>query len=90
MFLTHRIANAFGFISLGILIIVFVLRWGGILPEYLFMPIFLVALALFLLRLTIRLIIARRDRLGDRKEDVSVQWTEEGPEEEKKSETTGP
>ncbi len=63
MFLSQRTANAFGYIALVVLLLLFVLDYGlHLLPPYLRLPIFFLALALFMVRVTLRLLLARRGR----------------------------
>ena len=67
--INQRIANGFGYLSLGVLLLLFLLDWAGVLPPNLKMPLFFLALALFLVRITLRLILERRRRLEDRKQE---------------------
>ena len=46
--INQRIANGFGYLSLGVLLLLFLLDWAGVLPPNLKMPLFFLALALFL------------------------------------------
>ncbi len=63
MFMSQRTANAFGYIALVILVLLFILDYGlHLLPPYLRLPIFFLALALFMVRVTLRLLLARRGR----------------------------
>ena len=66
MFLNQRTANAFGYIALVVLVLLFILDYGlHLLPLYLRLPIFFLALALFMVRVTIRLLLARRGRAAE-------------------------
>ncbi len=76
MFISQRTANAFGYIALVILVLLFVLDYGlHLLPPYLRLPIFFLALALFMVRVTLRLLLARRGR----NEQVTGQDKGQGP-----------
>ncbi len=65
MLMTQRMVNALGYISLTLMLLLIILTLLNILPQYLQMPIFLLAVALFLLRTTLRLLMQRQRRIEE-------------------------
>ncbi len=57
--------NALGYIGLTVLVILALLTWLGLVPEYLQLPLFFLALTLLLVRLTLRLLAQRTKRLDE-------------------------
>jgi Flp pilus assembly protein TadB len=73
MFLNQRTANALGYISLVVLLILVLLTWLGVMPSHLRLPVFFLALALFMGRITLRLLLGRRQPREGVKEDGTLQ-----------------
>ena len=57
--------NSFGYIALTVLIILALLVWLHIVPDYLQLPLFFLALTLLLVRLTLRLLAQRTKRQNE-------------------------
>jgi hypothetical protein len=60
--LSQRTVNAYGFVAIAIMGAMLILMWTGLVPKSMFMPMCLIAAALFLIRITMRLILARQAR----------------------------
>lgn len=60
--LKQRTVNIYGFFAIGIMIVMLVLIWARLVPQSMYTSMFLVALALFLVRVTLRLTLARQER----------------------------
>lgn len=71
MVVSQRTANAFGYISLVVLLLLLILVLLGILPDPLRLPLFFLALALFMVRITLRLLIERQKRAAGKNEAES-------------------
>ncbi len=65
MQISKRTVDAFGYISLTVLVILFIAMLLNWIPRHLQFPLFLVALVLFLVRITLRLLAARQQRLKE-------------------------
>jgi hypothetical protein len=63
MKITHKAANTYGYISIAVMLVLLVLVLLQAVPKAWHMPLFGVALALYLVRITLRLILARQPRL---------------------------
>jgi hypothetical protein len=63
MKITHKAANTYGYISIAVMLVLLVLVLLQAVPKAWHMPLFGVALALYLVRITLRLILARQARL---------------------------
>ncbi len=61
--LTQKSINLYGFVSLAAMAAMLVLIWFNLVPESLYLTLFLVALALFMIRVTLRLMLARQERM---------------------------
>lgn len=81
--LKARTVNIYGFIAIGIMLLMLVLIWAQLVPRSMYMSMFFVAMALFLIRVTMRLVLARQARgarmPGRAKEELKA-GTEEGEE----------
>ena len=62
--LNQKSVNSFGFIAVGLMAVMLVLIWAQLVPRSMYMPLFLIAAALFLTRITLRLVLARQERLA--------------------------
>jgi hypothetical protein len=60
--LSPRTVNAYGFVAIAIMGAMLILMWTGLAPKSMFLPMCLIAAALFLVRITMRLILARQAR----------------------------
>jgi hypothetical protein len=63
MKITHKAANTYGYISIAIMLVLLVLVLLQAVPKAWHMPLFGIALALYLVRITLRLILARQARV---------------------------
>jgi hypothetical protein len=62
MIIQKRTVDAFGYISLIVLVLLFVATLMNLVPKYLQLPLFLLAVVLYLVRVTLRLISLRQQR----------------------------
>lgn len=77
MRISVRTMNAFGYIGLTVLVILALLTWLGVIPQHLQLPVFLLAVVLLLVRLTLRLLAERTKRLDE--QEQSRKETERRP-----------
>ena len=61
--INSKTVNIYGFVSIGLMTLMLVLIWAGLVPRTMYMPLFLVAAALFMVRITLRLVLARQERV---------------------------
>lgn len=61
--LTPRFVNVYGYVFLGIVLIMLVLIWFKVVPQSMYIPLFMVAVVLYLVRITLRLVLERQRRL---------------------------
>jgi len=61
--LTQRTVNTVGLAIIALMAVLLVLVWQQLVPQSWYWIIFAVALVLFLIRVTLRLILARQERL---------------------------
>lgn len=64
--ISARTINNLGYISITIMMAMLLLLWFGIVPESFTLPFFVIALALFLTRIVLRIKLARSERLENR------------------------
>jgi Flp pilus assembly protein TadB len=62
MKITHKAANTYGYVAIAIMFALLVMVLLKAVPQSWHMPLFGVALALYLVRITLRLILARQAR----------------------------
>lgn len=62
MKITHKAANTYGYIAIGVMVVLLVMVLLKAVPQSWHMPLFGVALALYLVRITLRLVLARQAR----------------------------
>ena len=62
MKITHKAANTYGYIAIAIMVVLLAMVLLKAVPQSWHMPLFAVALALYLVRITLRLILARQAR----------------------------
>jgi hypothetical protein len=62
MKLDRQTLNISGFITVGIMAVMFGLAYSRLVPETLTIPFFVVALLLLIVRVVMRVIVARRER----------------------------
>jgi hypothetical protein len=60
--LTKKTVDLYGIISVTVMLVLFLLVWFNVVPASMSLPLLLVALALFMVRVTMRLILARQER----------------------------
>jgi hypothetical protein len=61
--ITPKGVNIYGYLFLFITVILLILVWYNIVPQSMHIPIFLVVVVLYLIRITLRLILARQERV---------------------------
>jgi Flp pilus assembly protein TadB len=61
--LSQKSVNTFGFVAVGLMALMLVLIWARLVPHTMYLPLFLIAAALFLARVTLRLVLARQERV---------------------------
>ena len=70
--LSQKTVNIFGFVAVGLMALMLVLIWARLVPHTMYLPLFLIAAALFLARVTLRLVLSRQEREMKReKEEAS-------------------
>ena len=69
MKITHKAANTYGYIAIAVMFALLILVLLRAVPQGWYMPLFGIALALYLVRITLRLILARQARLDQRGKD---------------------
>lgn len=75
--ITPRWVNIYGYVFLFVIVAMLVLVWFRLVPQSLFVPLFLVALVLYLIRITLRLLLDRQRRLEEREKAAAVDPTGE-------------
>lgn len=60
--LNPKTVNTYGFVSIGIMTVMLVIIWAELVPRSMYLSLFLIAAALFLIRITLRLVLARQER----------------------------
>ncbi|CAG0990268.1 hypothetical protein ANRL2_03135 [Anaerolineae bacterium] len=63
MRITHKAANTYGYIAIALMFALLVMVLLKAVPQSWHMPLFAVALALYLVRITLRLLLARQARM---------------------------
>jgi hypothetical protein len=63
MMLSNKTVVWYSYASLAVMVIMLILMWQRMVPEQWYMTLFGLALVLFLVRVTLRLILARQARL---------------------------
>ena len=67
--LTQKSVNTFGFVAVGLMALMLLLIWARLVPHTMYLPLFLIAAALFLARVTLRLVLARQQREMNREKE---------------------
>ncbi len=75
MKITHKVANTYGYVAIALMVALLVLVLLRAVPQSWHMPLFGVALALYLVRITLRLILARQARLEQQGKEPSPAGT---------------
>ncbi|RPH33985.1 hypothetical protein EHM92_08025 [bacterium] len=75
--ITPRWVNLYGYVFLAIVAAMLVLVWFQLVPQSLYIPLFLVALVLYLIRITLRLLLERQRRLQLREAEKGADMTGE-------------
>ncbi len=60
--ISHKAVNTYGYISIGVMLVLLALVWFEVVPKSLYIPLFLVAAALFVGRLVLRVLLVRQLR----------------------------
>jgi len=70
MKITPNLANTYGYISIAAMVVLLVAVLFEWVPRFWYYPLFAVALTLYMIRITLRLVLARQARLerGKKKE----------------------
>lgn len=63
MKITHKAANTYGYVAIALMFALLIMVLLKAVPQSWHMPLFAVALALYLVRITLRLILARQARM---------------------------
>ncbi len=74
--LTPRLVNLYGYVFLGIVVAMLALVWFRLVPQSVYVPLFLVALVLYGIRIAMRLLLERQRRLQERDKAQVVDSTE--------------
>ncbi len=69
MKITTKAANTYGYIAIALMAVLLVLVILKLVPQYLNWWLFAVALALYLVRITLRLVLARQARIEEQGKD---------------------
>jgi FlaA1/EpsC-like NDP-sugar epimerase len=75
--LNPRWFNIYGYVFLAVVVVMLALVWFQLVPQTLYVPLFLVALSLYLVRITLRLLLERQRRLQERESKQGVDVTGE-------------
>jgi hypothetical protein len=67
-----RWVNIYGYIFLAIVVAMLALVLYGVVPESMKIPLFLVAVVLYLIRIALRLLLERQRRLQEREKMASM------------------
>lgn len=70
--ITPRWVNIYGYVFLVIVVAMLVLVWFRIVPQSMFVPLFLIALVLYMVRITLRLLLERQRRLQEKEKAASA------------------
>jgi hypothetical protein len=63
MKITPSVANTYGYFSIAVMVVLFILVLMDLVPRTWYYPLLAVAVALYMVRVTMRLILARQARL---------------------------
>jgi hypothetical protein len=72
MNITPRFVNTFGYVFLVIVVGLLLVVWFQLVPRSMYVPLFLVALVLYLIRITLRLVLERQRRIQKREGGVGT------------------
>ncbi len=75
--LNPRVINIYGYVFLAIVVVMLALVWFQLVPQTMYVPLFLVALALYLIRITLRLLLERQRRMQERESKQAADLTGE-------------
>lgn len=79
MKITPNIANTYGYISIAIMMVLLIAVLFELVPRSWYYPLFAVALTLYMIRLTMRLVLARQARLDrETKQKIEAEKDEPG------------
>lgn len=70
--ITPRWFNIYGYLFLVVVVAMLVVVWFKLVPQSMYVPLFLVALVLYLIRITLRLLLDRQRRVQEREKSASV------------------
>jgi hypothetical protein len=70
MNITPRFVNTYGYVFLVVVIALCLVVWLQLVPRSMYIPLFLVALVLYLVRITLRLVLERQRRVQQREGGV--------------------
>ena len=77
MTITPRLANMYGYISIGAMVLLLVAVLFEWVPRSWYYPLFAVALTLYMIRVTMRLVLARQSRLEKKARQQAEEENEE-------------
>ncbi len=64
--ITPRWVNVYGYVFLVIVVAMLVLVWFRLVPQSMYVPLFLIALVLYMVRITMRLLLERQRRMQEK------------------------
>lgn len=82
MKITPKLANTYGYISIGAMVLLLIAVLLELVPRSWYYPLFAVALTLYMIRITMRLVLARQARL-EKKARQETDEEKDGSEEPK-------
>ena len=63
--INQKFVEIYGYVAIVVMAVMLALIWFEKIPRSLYLTCFIVAATLFLIRVTLRLIVARQKRIGD-------------------------
>lgn len=67
--ITQRSVTVYGYVALAVMALMLVLVWQRLVPAAWYWNMFLIAMVLFLIRITLRLVLLRQQRIDRQKRD---------------------
>ncbi len=74
--ITPRWVSIYGYVFLVIVVAMLVLVWFRLVPQSMFVPLFLIALVLYMVRITLRLLLERQRRLQEKERAANASATD--------------
>ncbi len=78
LMISPKTVAIYGYVAIAVMVVMLALIWFEKVPQSMYMTFFLIAAALFLIRVTLRLVIARQERVlkAEREAKAAVDQTE--------------